>query len=257
MPDIDIKKITKNGKALFLAYDQGFEHGPVDFNDENVDPNYILEIAQKAGVFTAIIFHQGIAQKYYPIGGLDIQKTPPLLMKLNGKTSLHPGEEPYSPPVCTVEEAVRLGASAVGYTIYVGSGFEAKMMKEFSQIEKDAHRLGIPVTLWSYPRGKNVEGKETQKETVAYAARLALELGADFVKLPYTGDKESFSWVVKSAGKVKVLVQGGKKKDEKGLLEEVGDFMSAGASGMAVGRNIWQDKNPVEVATKISKIVFA
>src|SRR4030042_4899034 len=143
-----VQKLLRGGKAMFLAYDQGVEHGPTDFNEENVDPQKILEMAQKAGVFTAIIFHEGVAQKYYPIGGLDIQKTPPLLMKLNGKTAFHKGEEHYSPLLCTVEEAKRLGASAVGYTIYIGSEYEAKMMEEFSRIEDEAHDAGMAVPQW-------------------------------------------------------------------------------------------------------------
>lgn len=251
-----LQKLTRNGKALFLAYDQGFEHGPTDFNQENVNPKYILNIAQKAGVYTAVIFQKGIAQKYYPIGGLDHQSTPPLLVKLNGKTAFHKGEEPYSPQLCSVEEAAGLGAAAVGYTIYVGSEHEAKMMQEFSLIEKEAHEKGLAVTLWAYPRGAHVEGKETSRDTVAYAARLSLELGADFVKLPYTGDPESFSWVVKSAGNVKVLVQGGSKKSEEELFAEISGFMSAGASGMAIGRNIWQADDPVTLSKRIAELIF-
>ena len=251
-----VEKLLRNGKALFLAYDQGFEHGPTDFNEKNVDPKYILDIAQKSGVFTAVIFQKGIAEKYYPLGGLDIQKTPPLLVKLNGKTALHKGEEPYSPQLCSVDEALKLGASAVGYTIYVGSEHEAKMMEEFGRIEEEAHAKGLAVTLWAYPRGKHVEGKETERDSVAYGARLALELGADFVKVPYTGDPESFSWVVKAAGEVKVLVQGGSKKTEEELFTEIKEFISAGASGMAVGRNIWQAEDPVGMAKKIAELVY-
>jgi class I fructose-bisphosphate aldolase len=250
------QKLLKNGRAIFLAYDHGFEHGPTDFNEEDVDPQKILEIAQKAGVFTAIIFQEGVAQKYYPIGGLDIQKTPPLLLKLNGKTSFHKGEEPYSPLLCTVEEAKRLGASAVGYTIYIGSEHEAKMMQEFSQIEDEAHKAGMAVTMWAYPRGKHVEGKETEKDTVAYATRIALEMGADFVKVPYTGDSESFKWVVESAGKVKVLIQGGSKKTEEQILEEAKGAVEAGAAGMAVGRNVWQSKDPVGMAKKLAEAIY-
>jgi class I fructose-bisphosphate aldolase len=251
-----VQKLLRGGRAIFLAYDQGFEHGPTDFNEENVNPQKILEIAQKAGVFTAIIFHEGVAQKYYPIGGLDIQKTPPLLMKLNGKTAFHKGEEPYSPLLCTVAEAKRLGASAVGYTIYIGSEHEARMMQEFSQIEDEAHEAGMAVTMWAYPRGKHVEGKETDKETVAYGTRIALEMGADFVKVPYTGDPESFKWVVENAGKVKVLIQGGSKKTEAELIEEVKGAIKAGGSGLAVGRNVWQSKDPVGMAKKLAEIIY-
>lgn len=242
---------------MFLAYDHGFEHGPTDFNARTIDPSYILQIAQDTQVYTAIIFHEGVAQKYYPIGGKDVKKTPPLLVKLNGKTALHKGEEPYSPLLCTVDEAIRIGASAVGYTIYVGSDHEAKMMQEFSSIEDEAHAKGLVVTAWMYPRGKEVEGKENTKDIVAYAARLGTELGADFIKIPYTGDPESFKWVLESAaGQTKVLVSGGVKKDEKEFLADVKDFIGVGACGIAVGRNVWQSDNPVGISKKIAEIVY-
>lgn len=256
MPEIDINKFLRDGRAIFLAYDHGFEHGPTDFNEETIDPSFVVKLAQDTGVFTALIFHEGLAQKYYPIGGLDIQKTPPLLIKLNGKTKLHEGEEPYSPLLCTVEEAARLGAKAVGYTIYVGSDYEAKMTQEFSQIEDEAHAKGMVVTAWMYPRGKEVAGKENTKDVVAYAARLGLELGADFIKIPYTGDPESFSWVIKAAGKCKVLVSGGVKKDTEEFYQDVRDFMSVGASGIAVGRNVWQSDKPQEVSKKLAEIIY-
>lgn len=249
---IDANKLLKDGKAIFLAYDQGFEHGPTDFNEENVDPQFILNIAHNTNVFTAIIFQEGLAEKYY-----DREKeTIPLLVKLNGKTSFHTDEEPYSPQLCSVDEAIRLGAKAVGYTVYIGSEHEAKMMQEFSKIEDEAHAKGLLVTMWAYPRGSHVKGKETAKDTVAYGTRIALEMGADFVKVPYTGDPESFRWVVRSAGKVKVMIQGGAKKTEDELLAEVQGAMAAGATGVAIGRNVWQSPNPEEIAKKVAAIVY-
>jgi class I fructose-bisphosphate aldolase len=249
---VDINKLLKNGRAMFLAYDQGFEHGPTDFNEENVDPQFILDIAHKTDIFTAIIFQEGLAEKYY---NKETEKTP-LLVKLNGKTSFHKDEEPYSPQLCSVDEAIRLGAKAVGYTIYIGSEHEAKMMQEFSSIEDEAHAKGLLVTMWAYPRGAHVKGKETTKDTVAYGTRIALEMGADFVKVPYTGDVESFRWVVASAGKVKVMIQGGSKKTEEELLGEVKGAIEAGATGVAIGRNVWQNPNPEEVAKKVAAIVY-
>ena len=256
MLEVNLDKFLRNGHAMFLAYDHGFEHGPTDFNETTVDPANIVKLAQDTGVYTALIFQEGIAQSYYPLGGLDIQKTPPLLVKLNGKTKLHEGEEPYSPLLCTVAEAKRIGASAVGYTIYVGSDYEAKMTQEFSQIEDEAHAAGLVVTAWMYPRGKEVVGKENSKETLAYAARMGLELGADFIKIPYTGDPESFKWVVASAGKAKVLVSGGVKKDEADLLKDVSDFMGVGTCGIAVGRNVWQSTNPSDISKKLADIIY-
>jgi class I fructose-bisphosphate aldolase len=256
MPEVNIDKFLRNGHAMFLAYDHGFEHGPTDFNEKTIDPSFIIKLAQETQAFTALILQEGLAQSYYPVGGLDIQKTPPLLVKLNGKTKLHSGEEPYSPLLCSVDEAVRIGASAVGYTVYVGSDYEAKMMQEFSEIEDEAHAKGLVVTAWMYPRGKEVEGKEHSKEVVAYAARLGLELGADFIKIPYTGDPESFRWVVESAGKAKVLVSGGVKQDTEEFYKEVEEFMKVGTCGLAVGRNVWQSENPAEVSKRLAELVY-
>lgn len=246
-------KLLRDGKGMFLAYDQGFEHGPTDFDDRNVDPSYILDILHKTSCFTGLVFHEGVTRQYFD----PTKETTPLIMKLNGKTAFHKDEEPYSPLLTPVARAVELGAKAVGYTIYVGSEHEAKMMSEFAVMEDAAHSLGLPVVLWAYPRGKHVDGKETSKEVLAYCARLALELDADIVKIPYTGDPESFKWVVAAAGKVKVVVQGGSKKDEGALLEEVRGFISAGAAGMAIGRNIWQAADPVSMANKIASVVYA
>ncbi|KKS32703.1 MAG: Fructose-bisphosphate aldolase [Candidatus Amesbacteria bacterium GW2011_GWA2_42_12] len=255
---VDLGTITKNGKCLLLAYDQGMEHGPTDFNDANVDPEYICKIAREAQVFTGIVFGAGIAEKYYPNTQSSMLKAqlPPLILKLNGKTGFHKGEEPVSLQLTSVERAIELGAKAVGYTVYVGSEREEEMMKELAQIVGQAHAKNLPVIAWMYPRGKHVEAKETSRDTVAYAARLALELGADVAKLPYTGDAESFSWVVKSAGKTGVLAQGGAKKEEGEFLKEASEIMQSGAMGMAVGRNIWQNDNPVELSKKLAEVIF-
>jgi fructose-bisphosphate aldolase, class I len=253
---VDVSKILRDGKCFLLAYDQGLEHGPTDFNDINVDPQYILDIAVQTKVYTGLVFQEGIAEKYYPIGGVEKSKYPPLILKLNGKTSFHKGEEAVSLQLTSVDRAVQLGATGVGYTIYVGSEREQEMMVEFRRICDEAHAKGLIVIAWMYPRGKHVEGKEDSRDVVAYAARLSLELGADFAKLPYTGDPESFSWVVKNAGKTQVLVQGGSKKEEAQLLQDVKGFMQAGAAGMAVGRNIWQADNPAALTSKISDLIF-
>lgn len=246
---MDTSIIERNGKVMLLAYDQGFEHGPVDFNEANVDPNYIMNIA-KNGNYTGVVFQEGLAAKYY-----ERECGVPLIIKLNGKTSFY-GEEPLSLQLCTVEKAVQLGAVGVGYTIYVGSEHEEQMLVEFSRIEDEAHAKGLIVIAWMYPRGKKVAGKETSKDIVAYGARLGLELNADFVKVPYTGDAESFKWVVECAGKTGVLAQGGNKKDWMGLESEVKGVMEAGARGIAIGRNVWQDPDPAEVSRKLAEIVY-
>ena len=235
---------------MFLAYDHGLEHGPTDFNDKDVDPRYIIEIAKK-GKFNALIFQKGIAEKY----NREIKESGvPLVMKLNGKTNLFKGE-PVSRQICSVKEAVSLGAVAVGYTIYIGSRFESVMMKEFDAIEEEAHKLGLPVIAWIYPRGKSVE-KKPEGELMAYAGRVALEIGADLVKLKYDGQPKDLKWTVEAAGKTKVFIAGGTREKGKEFLKQVKDIMKAGAGGMAVGRNIWQADKPLELAKELKKIIW-
>ena len=247
---ISLKKITKKGHAMFLAYDQGLEHGPIEFNDKNVDPKSIIDIAKK-GKFTAIIFQKGIAEKYNKeIKGSKV----PLIVKLNGKTSLFKGE-PMSEQLCTVQEAISLGAVAVGYTIYIGSEFEKQMLKEFENIEREAHKKGIPVIAWIYPRGKGIEGKSSA-ELMAYAARVGLEIGADIVKLKYNGNPKDLQWAVKSAGKCKIVISGGEKVSESQVIAEATEAIDSGALGLAIGRNVWQHDNPLKITEKLRKIIF-
>jgi len=248
---IDLSKITENGKAMYLAYDQGLEHGPEDFNANNFDPQSILDIAV-SGKFTAIIFQKGIAEKYY--ANSDARRKIPLILKLNGKTKLHKGES-YSPQVCEVEEAIKLGASAVGYTLYAGSQFESEMFKEFGKVVREAHKNKIPAIAWVYPRGKDIIN-DTTLEIVAYAARIALELGADIAKIKYSGSLENFRWAVQCAGKTKVVLSGGNKVSDEEFLGVVKNVMSAGGIGVAVGRNVWQNSAPLEIARKIREVIF-
>ena len=251
MDKISINKILKRGKALFLAYDHGLEHGPeLDFNDKDVNPLYILNIAKK-GKFQGIVLQKGIAEKYQK----EIKQSKvPLILKLNGKTKLYKGE-PYSPPLCTVKEAIKLGASAVGYTLYIGSKFESKMFEEFEKVEREAHKKGLPVISWIYPRGKAVKN-DVSREMMAYSTRTGLELGADIIKMKYGGKPQDLKWAIKSAGRAKVVVAGGTKKSEEAFLSDIKDIINAGCIGLAVGRNIWQSKNPLELTKKIQKIIW-
>ena len=239
----------KDGRSVLLAYDQGLEHGPsADFDERNVDPAMIMDTAAK-GKFNGVVFQKGVAERFY-------DGRVPLILKVNGKTSLPKGE-PVSRQVCSVEHAVSLGAKAVGYTIYLGSGFESEMLAEFGRIQEQAHERGLPAIAWIYPRGAGVQN-DTSKETVAYAARAGLEMGADAVKIKYTGDSASFSWAVKAAAGVRVFMSGGPKAPtDEDFLRQVRGVIDAGATGVAVGRNVWQNKDPIAMAEKLRKIIFA
>ena len=244
-----LSKITTGGKAIYLAYDHGIEHGPIDLKGKSIDPNYILNMAVKGG-YNAIVLQKGVAEKYYPAYRDKIS----LIVKLNGKTRLV-GGEPMSSQVCSVTEAVELGASAVGYTIYLGSQHEAAMLKEFGQIEEKADQHNLSVIGWMYPRGKAIKD-DNSPEITAYAARVGLELGADIVKIKYCGSQECFAKAVKAAGKTKVVLSGGPKVSDEEFLEVIKNIMAAGAIGVAVGRNVWQKENPLEITQKIKEIIF-
>jgi len=270
------ERIMPDGRAMILAYDQGFEHGPRDFleHPESANLEYVLDIA-KRGRFTGIVLHAGLTEKYEP----EIRDSEvPLILKLNGTSELYTKEDPYSPQLYSLENALELGATAVGYTVYSGSKYEDEMQKEFSQIIREAHSRGIPVIGWMYPRGKSLFDRRSASKTlkialeeqektnlpidqtpsiVAYGARIGLELGADIVKVKYTGSPDSFRWVVQSAFPTKVVMSGGPiTKTDDEFLSMVKDVLTAGAVGIAVGRNIWQRKDPLIISQKIHRIIF-
>lgn len=235
------------GRGMLLAYDHGLEHGPTDFDERSVDPAHVVDLASKGG-FTGVVLQLGVAEAFY--GGRT-----PLVLKLNGKTRL-PGGEPVSRQIATVDDAVRLDASGVGYTIYLGSVHEPVMLREFAGIRRAAREAGLAVIAWIYPRGAAVLD-DTAPEIVSYAARAGLELGADAVKIKYTGDIASFRWAVRAAGPTKVFMSGGPKaKTDVAFLRQVRDILDAGAVGVAVGRNVWQHDDPEGFAARLRALVL-
>ncbi len=248
-----LQKITTEGKAMYLAYDHGFEHGPADLPGKSIDPNYILNIAVEGG-YNAVILQKGLAEKYYT--GTKYQKQVPLILKINGKANIWQGGDIYSYQNCSVQYAKQLGASAVGYTIYLGSAHDGKMFADFGRIVEEAHKLNMAAIAWVYPRGEFVKD-ETSKEITAYAARIGLELGADMVKIKYSGSRENFEYAVKAAGKTRVVLSGGPKVSDEEFLQIMRDVIAAGAIGVAVGRNVWQHPEPLEITRKIREIIFS
>jgi class I fructose-bisphosphate aldolase len=238
----------KNGRSVLLAYDQGLEHGPsTDFNDRNIDPTFIMDLAEKGG-FNGVIFQKGVAERFY-------NGRVPLIVKVNGKSALVKGD-PISRQVCSVEYAISLGAKGIGYTIYLGSEHEAKMFAEFGKIQEQAHERGLPAIAWVYPRGAGI-ANDTSKEVVSYAARAALELGADAAKIKFTGDSQTFSWAVKAGAGMKVFMSGGPKAPtDEAFLTQVQGAIDAGATGLAVGRNAWQNAEPLKMAESLRKVIL-
>ncbi|HET6588488.1 MAG TPA: fructose-bisphosphate aldolase [Oleiagrimonas sp.] len=244
-----------NGTLMVLPLDQGLEHGPSDFfpHPPAADPSYQFELAE-AGGFSAIALGIGLAEKYM---GRHAGRVP-LILKLNGKTNIPSDAEATSPLFASVEDAVRLGADAAGYTLYVGSPRQDEELRQLRQVRADCERFGMPLVLWSYPRGAAVDAKGGKGTLYAqdYAARVALEVGADIVKLhepddrrknvpaPYdTLDEDAAARthrVVRSAGRTMVLFSGGEKNDDDdAVLRKVAQYMEAGATGVMFGRNMW------------------
>ncbi|GIH17984.1 class I fructose-bisphosphate aldolase [Rugosimonospora africana] len=244
-----------NGKAMFLPYDQGLEHGPRDFfaNPAAADPKYIIRLAVEGG-FNGIAVQIGLAEKFY----WDYAGQVPLIVKLNGKTEIPSDDYALSPFNATVEDAVRLGADAVGYTLYIGSPAQHEDFTQFMTVRRDAERLGMPLIVWAYPRGTAIEAKGGKDSfySVHYAARIASELGADVVKVnfpkpdkrtavpaPYDGEftnQQAIDAVIQAAGRSLVLVSGGEKAGDEKMLEKATESMRAGAMGLIFGRNVWQ-----------------
>jgi class I fructose-bisphosphate aldolase len=245
----------KNGTALFLPYDQGLEHGPRDFfaNPVASDPGYIMKLAI-AGEFNGVAIQIGLAEKFF----WDYAGEIPLILKLNGKTDIPPDDAALSPVHASVEDAVRLGADAVGYTLYVGSPAQETDFAQYRTIRADAQRLGMPLVVWAYPRGSAIvaKGGKDSFYAVDYAARVASELGADVVKVnfphpdkrdnvkpPYEeifSPQQAIDGVVRSANRTLVLVSGGERAGDDAMYRKAEQAMDAGGLGLIFGRNVWQ-----------------
>jgi class I fructose-bisphosphate aldolase len=262
----------RNGTALFLPYDQGLEHGPRDFfaNPAASDPKYIIELALEGG-FNGIAMQIGLAEKFY----WDYAGEVPLVLKLNGKTDIASAIDPLSPVNATVQDAVRLGADAVGYTLYVGSPAAEHDFAQYHQVRADAVRLGMPLIVWAYPRGTAIDAKGGKDSfyAVDYAARTASELGADVVKVnfphpekrtdvpePYLAEfsaQLAIDAVVRSANRTLLLVSGGERAGDEAMLEKARQSMQAGATGLIFGRNVWQREHSqsLRFAGQLSEIL--
>ncbi|MGI8922057.1 MAG: class I fructose-bisphosphate aldolase [Solirubrobacteraceae bacterium] len=247
-----------NGTLLLLPIDQGIEHGPRDFfpNPASKDPDYIFRFAAEAG-YSALACQIGLATRYYPDYAGDV----PLILKVNGRSEVPPNDNALSTLTSTVEDAVRLGADAVGYTLYAGSPRQGDDILQLNGVRADCERWGMPLVIWAYPRGSAIDSKGGPSTFYAidYAARLAMEFGADVVKLnmpkidpakdaetpaPYNeleiDQDEAIRHVVESAGRCLVVLSGGSKIDDDQLLHQTRQVMEAGGSGVIYGRNVWQ-----------------
>ncbi|MEM5820958.1 MAG: hypothetical protein QXP34_01390 [Candidatus Aenigmatarchaeota archaeon] len=236
-------------KYLFLAFDHCVEHGVHAYENVNLDPKRIVNIAEKAKV-DAIIMH---------IGSVIYAKPKiPVILKVTGKTELVDENKQIQASFVSEEEIKRLKKKVkligIAATVYVGSDYENLMIENFVKFKEIALKNDLMITGFFYPRTKKFD--RYSYEAISYAARVGCEINADIIKTYYTGDKKSFEKVVKNCFKP-IVVAGGKLVEEEKFIQTVKDIMQAGAAGIAVGRNVWQreDKEAIELLKEIKEIV--
>ena len=255
-------RLAGTGKFVILPVDQGFEHGPARTfapNPGGYDPRYHIELAIEAGcnAYAAPLgFIEHVASDYAG----DI----PLILKLNNSDSLTKGQEPCSAITGSVEDALRLGCAAIGYTIYPGSGARNEQYEALRELILEAKAVGLPTVLWAYPRGAGLSKEgETAVDVVAYAAQISAQLGAHIIKvkppkdyveqaeakkvyekygIPTASLKDRIAHVVQSAfnGRRIVIFSGGEAKGTEEVLKEVAEIAAGGAFGSIMGRNAFQ-----------------
>jgi class I fructose-bisphosphate aldolase len=255
-------RLAGTGKLVILPVDQGFEHGPARSfaaNPAGYNPLYHFELAIEAGC-NAYAAPLGFLEA----GAHHFAGQIPLILKLNNHDVLHDEQDPLPAVTGSVEEALRLGCSAVGFTVYPGSAHCGHMYEQLRAIAEEAKQAGLAVVVWSYPRGSALSKEgETAIDVVAYAAQIAAQLGAHIikVKLPtahleqaaarkvYEGEQipiktlsERVKHVVQSSfdGRRIVIFSGGAKSDDKSVFEEARAIRDGGGFGSIIGRNSFQ-----------------
>jgi class I fructose-bisphosphate aldolase len=238
-----LRRIMRDdSKSFIIAMDHGVTLGPVR-GLENMQETVKRVVS---GGADAVLVHKGIAKHVDTHGsGLIIHVS--ASTKLGGKPNLKVG-------VCTLEEAVRLGADAVSAHINVGSEEEDKMLEFLGSLSEQCDSFGIPLLAMMYPRGPNIKN-ENEYEVVAHAARIGAELGADVVKTVYTGDTNSFRRVVQSCPVPVVVAGGPRMKTDMDVLELGESSMKAGAAGLSFGRNVFQHDRPQAMSRALAAIV--
>ena len=255
-------RLAGTGKMVILPVDQGFEHGPARSfgkNPAGYDPFYHVQLAIDSGcnAYAAPLgFLEAIAADY--AGRI------PLILKLNNSDSLYKSADPCSALTGSIDDALRLGCSAIGYTIYPGSAQRNTMYEYLRELINEAKNVGLPTVLWAYPRGESLSKEgETGIDVVAYAAHIAAELGAHVIKvkpptshveqaeakkvyesenIPVATLEERIRHVVQACfnGRRIVIFSGGASKGLDAVMDDVRGIHAGGGFGSIIGRNCFQ-----------------
>lgn len=264
-------KLGGTGKMVILPVDQGFEHGPARSfakNPDGYDPSYHAALAVESGcsAYAAPLgFIEAVAR--------DFAGDIPLILKINNSDTLFSSEGPCSALTSSVDDALRLGCAGIGFTIYPGSSMRKTMYEEIAEAAHAAKQAGLLVVIWSYARGEQLsKDGETAIDVIAYAAQIAAQLGAHFIKvkpptahieqaeakkvyeaqnIPVAKLSDRARHVVESCfnGKRVVIFSGGAAKGTDDVLEEVKGLAQGGSFGSIMGRNAFQ--RPKKEAIKL------
>ncbi len=256
-------KLGGTGKMVILPVDQGFEHGPdrsFAVNPDAYDPHYHFQLAIDAGL-NAYAAPLGMIEA----GANTFAGAIPTILKVNSSNSLHNGgTAPHQATTASVRDALRLGCSAIGFTIYPGSDAAFDMFEEIREMSEEAKSYGLATVIWSYPRGGDLSKiGETAIDICAYAAHMAALLGAHIikvkpptqalenldaikvyekVKIPVTSMEERIRHVMKTTFNNRriVVFSGGNAKGENDIYNEIREIYKGGANGSIIGRNTFQ-----------------
>ncbi|MBR3409332.1 MAG: 2-amino-3,7-dideoxy-D-threo-hept-6-ulosonate synthase [Candidatus Methanomethylophilaceae archaeon] len=245
---IRMERITdrKTGNAVIVPMDHGVSVGPLD---GLIDMRKTVDEVSNGGA-TAVLMHKGLIRYSYRQSGRDVG----LIMHLSASTDLGPNRNS-KVQITTIEEAIKYGADAVSIHINFGSEDEPSMLEQAGKISEQCTDWGMPLIIMAYPRGPEIKNS-FDPEVIAHCARAASEIGADLVKVSYTGDIDTFRDVCKGA-LAPVLIAGGPQMgSDLEILNMVHDSMEAGGRGVSIGRNVFQNRNVRGITKAISSIVL-
>jgi predicted phospho-2-dehydro-3-deoxyheptonate aldolase len=234
-----------SGKTVIIPMDHGVTVGPIEgLADMKTTISKVV-----SGGANAILMHKGIVSAGHRGAGKDVG----LIIHLSAGTSISP--DPNAKElVCTVEEAITLGADAVSVHINLGAETDKEMLHQLGYVSRESLKWQIPLVAMMYTRGPKIKD-EFDVKNVKHAARAGAELGADIIKVPYTGSVETFKEVVDGCPVPVVIAGGPKMGSDEDIFKMVEGALVAGAAGVSIGRNAFQHKTPDKIVKALSKMV--
>jgi fructose-bisphosphate aldolase / 2-amino-3,7-dideoxy-D-threo-hept-6-ulosonate synthase len=231
-----------DNRTVIIPMDHGITVGPIQgiVNMQDIT-NHLIK-----GKADAILVHKGVA-RHIDNGNAG------LIVMLSGMSNLSPNINS-KVQVCSVKEAIRVGADAVSVHVNIGAQDEDKMLRNLGKVADECEGYGMPLLAMMYPRGPKIQN-EHSPDMVAHAARIGAELGADIIKANYTGNIETFKGVIEGCPVPVVIAGGPKCKTCEEILQTTHDSVKAGGSGLSIGRNVFQYENPTLMVKALSAII--